>query len=93
MSYNAVYEVAAKRGLRLNMEEGKAEVLWAFVGAGAKAKEHEVAAQQMHLKTSTVDGDKDLRVVQAYKHLGTWVHADGIPKHALTERMRAAKQA
>ena len=93
VAFQAVCVVAGKRGLQLNMEAGKTEVLRAFVGKGAKQ-----AKQQMLLTNFTmpleVEGDvKHLRVVQSYKHLGGWVHADGKPKHALRERLRNAKQA
>lgn len=83
----AVHAAAEHRGLSLEMQAGKAEV-----GFGArKAKLH--LADQKDLKQGMLDGKPHfLRVVHTYRHLGGWVHADAQPRHAVRDRITAAKQ-
>lgn len=92
-AFQAVHEAASKRGLQLNMEAGKTEVLRAFVGKGAKKAKQELVANNFVIPIRVGNEELHLRVVQSYKHLGGWVHSDGKPKHALKERVRTAKQA
>jgi len=92
-AFQAVCVVAEKRGLHLNMEAGKTEVLRAFVGKGAKHAKQQLLNSEFLMPIEVGDHLMHLRVVQSYKHLGGWVHADGKPKHALRERLRTAKQA
>ena len=47
ISFRAVYEAATRRGLMLNMEAGKTEVLRAFVGSGAKKRQTTVGHRQL----------------------------------------------
>ena len=93
LAFQAVYVVAEKRGLQLNMEAGKTEVLRAFVGKGAKQAKQQLILSNFLMPITVGENLMHLRVVQSYKHLGGWVHADGKPKHALRERIRNAKQA
>lgn len=93
VAFQAVSAVAAKRGLHLNLDAGKTEVLRAFVGKGAKQAKQQLAASKFLMPIMVGDDLMHLRVVQSYKHLGCWVHADGKPRHALRERIRTAKQA
>ena len=93
IAFQAVCVVAGKRGLQLNMEAGKTEVLRAFVGKGAKQAKQQMLLSKFLMPVVVGDDLLHLRVVQSYRHLGGWVHADGKPKHALRERLRNAKQA
>ena len=93
LAFQAVGVVAEKRGLQLNMEAGKTEVLRAFVGKGAKQAKQQLILSKFLMPITVGENLMQLRVVQSYKHLGGWVHADGKPRHALRERIRNAKQA
>ena len=91
-AFGAVHEAARTRGLHLNMEAGKTELLMAFVGAGSKDFKTCLAKDGFLIDVSEFAPDMQLRVVHSYKHLGSWVHADGQPRHTLRERVRSAKQ-
>ena len=76
-AFGAVHEAARTRGLHLNMDAGKKTCL---------------AKDGFLIDVSEISPGMQLRVVHSYKHLGSWVHADGQPRHTLRERVRSAKQ-
>ena len=88
-----VTEMAAKRGLMLNMSAGKTELLCTFLGPGSRRFKQRLAAQDFVVPVVVADRTFDLRIVHCYKHLGGWIHADAKPRHALRERTAAARQA
>jgi hypothetical protein len=71
----AVRTAAEKRGLTLNMQAGKTELLCAIVGAGAHQAQIPLADQNHLMPVNLSDHSHSLRVVQTYRHLGGWVHA------------------
>ena len=92
LSCRIVHDVAARRGLRLNMSAGKTELICAFVGSGARAARQKIASQASQIEVSTEDSSLQLRVVHCYKHLGSWVHADAQPRHTIRARLTSARQ-
>ena len=89
----AVHNAAGRRGLSLNMQAGKTELICALVGPGARKAKIQLASQQ-NLHPVTLGGKlHHLRLVHAYKHLGGWVHADAQPRHTVRERLTSARQA
>lgn len=93
LSLRAVHTAAAKRGLALNMQAGKTELLCALVGPGARKARLQLASQQHMIPVNIAEQTHQLRVVHAYRHLGGWVHADAQPRHTVRERLTAARQA
>ena len=92
-SLQAVHHAASQRGLSLNMQAGKTELICALVGPGARKAKVKLASQQ-NLHPVTLHGQPHhLRIVHAYRHLGGWVHADAQPRHTVRERLTAARQA
>lgn len=86
----AVHQAAVKRGLSLNMQVGKTELLCALVGPGARKAKIQLASHQNLHPVSLCGQLHHLRVVHA---LGGWVHADAKPRHTVRERLTAARQA
>ena len=68
----AVRTAAEKRGLTLNMQAGKTELLCAIVGAGAHQAQIPLADQNHLMPVNLSDHSHSLRVVQTYRHLGGW---------------------
>ena len=93
LALSTVFQVAAKRGLMLNMDKGKTELLCALVGPGSKQAKKRLAASDFEIPIEIDSGTHRLRVVRTYKHLGGWVHDDAQPRHALRARATSAKQA
>ena len=89
----AVFAAAGKRGLSLNMEKGKTELLCALVGPGSKKAKQWLASSNFEIQVALPNGDHALRVVRTYKHLGAWVHDDAQPRQALRARVTSARQA
>ena len=90
---STVFQVAAKRGLLLNMDKGKTELLCALVGPGSKQAKKWLAASDFEIPIELDSGPHHLRVVRTYKHLGGWVHDDAQPRQALRARVTSARQA
>ena len=67
-------KVAGRRGLRLNFEQGKTEVLIPWKGPKAKGMYKQVKSSG---NTIQVAEHVHLRVVQSYKHVGSVVAASG----------------
>ena len=74
-------KVAGRRGLRLNFEQGKTEVLIPWKGPKAKGMCKQVKSSG---NTAQIAEHVHLRVVQSYKHVGSVIAASG------TMTMRAA---
>ena len=86
------FRVAAwKRGLLLNFEPGKTELLWSIRGAGSKTVREKLALDGDVLCWSDAGESTELRVVKTYKHLGTWVQEKG--KHGKEIKQRGSATA
>ena len=92
---SATMQATACRGLELTFGAGKTELLLALRGAQTrswKEKFHQ-AGQTLSCQRAEQDDVITMPVVLSYKHLGTWVHNDGKPMHAVRERVTAARKA
>ena len=94
-SFKAIYVAARKRGLELTYGAGKTELLMTWKGSRSRSFKEKVACQhnQWMIHVEETDSLIALPVVLAYTHLGTWVHNDGKPLHAIRERITAARKA
>ena len=82
---------AGKRGLLLNFEQGKTELLWSVRGQGSWSVRERLALDGNCLRWEHQGVHTELRVVKAYKHLGTWVQEKG--KHGREIRQRGSATA
>ena len=85
---SAMCKSAGSRGLLINFEAGKTEILWKIQGQGSRQKKLQLAAQDSSIQWIDEDVQRSLRVVSAYKHLGTWVQLGG--QHLKEVRSRGA---
>jgi hypothetical protein len=69
----AMVSASQRRGLTINFEEGKTETIWNLVGKGSRERKTAIAAQGHCLCWEGQHGPMALRVVPAYRHLGTWL--------------------
>eukprot|EP00438_Fugacium_kawagutii_P003175 Skav208866 [mRNA] locus=scaffold6901:57030:59888:+ [translate_table: standard] len=83
--------LAAKRGLTVNFEPGKSEVLWTPVGKGARRARQQLALSN-HLLVWDSSSQASVRVVDSYRHLGTWLQASNLHAREVLARGSAAKQ-
>ena len=94
-AFSAIYTAAQKRGLELTYGAGKTELLISWKGPQARRFKEQVAVQKNKWMIYVEDPEVlvALPVVMAYKHLGTWVHNDAKPLHAIRDRITAARKA
>ena len=88
---NAFKQAAWKRGLLLNFEPGKTELLWSVRGAGSRKVREQLALDGDVIAWEQDGNTTELRVVKAHKHLGTWVQEKG--KHGREIRQRGSAAA
>ena len=69
----AMEQSVARRGLQLNFEKGKTEIMISPAGTGVRAWRQNLAQNDQCLLWKINDAPKCLRVVHSYKHLGTWL--------------------
>ena len=84
----AICRAAGKRGLLVNFEAGKTEMVWKIRGAGSRNLKQTLAQNNNEIKWREGGQDRSLRVVPAYKHLGTWIQTGG--QHAKEVKAREA---
>ena len=84
----AMHQATSKRGMNLNFDRGKSEVLWAVAGKGSKKLKQQIADQGSRLEWQDAEQPFSLSVTHSYKHLGTWLQAP--PKCARDIQSRAA---
>eukprot|EP00435_Cladocopium_sp_Y103_P025210 s540_g6.t1 len=91
----AVIHAAQKRGLELTYGSGKTEVLWLLRGLRSRHFKEQLLADQGCIRIEVADMIQPVQVpvVLSYKHLGTWVHNDAKPLHAIRDRVAAARRA
>jgi len=87
----SVIAAANKRGLCINFDQGKTEVLWNLVGKGSKDKKAALAAADSMLCWQSSEGHIALRVAFAYKHLGTWLQVGNVHGKEIQQRSSMAR--
>lgn len=88
----AIDQAAAFRGLAVNYDPGKTEVLWAVAGKGAKAAKVQLHQDHNVLKWQANGKQYGIHVCHAYKHLGTWLQTKHRHAREIRARGQAAKQ-
>ena len=88
---DAMQEAASKRGLQINFDVGKTELLWTIRGSKTRATKERLAKADNRIAWETEGKEKSLRVVHSYKHLGTWVQEKGKHSKEVQSRGNAAK--
>ena len=90
---SAMHVAARRRGLHLNYDAGKTEMLWHVQGRGSKQVKQRLMAEGQLIQWSSFGVDFALRVVQSYKHLGTWLQSGGCLLKEIQTRAHGAKAA
>eukprot|EP00435_Cladocopium_sp_Y103_P043513 s216_g12.t1 len=83
---------ASRRGLEVNFDKGKTELLWNIIGRGARTMKVEIHRQGDVLQWTHNDAAFTLHVCHEYKHLGTWIQTKHRHARELSVRAGAAKQ-
>ena len=85
-----ICRAAAKRGLLVNFEQGKTEMIWTIRGKGSRQVREQLLRDQNRITWHGDELSRELRVVHAYKHLGTWVQTGGKHGKEIQSRVSAA---
>ncbi|CAL1144617.1 unnamed protein product, partial [Cladocopium goreaui] len=85
-------QAAQSRGLQVNFDRGKTELLWNILGKGAKATKHALYSQGNTLTWEQQGHMYRLHVCHAYKHLGTWTQTKHRHAREILARASAARQ-
>ena len=88
---NATVSAAQKRGLVLNFDAGKTEAIWNIVGKGSREKKAQLATAKGCLAWNAGGVQTDLRIVPAYKHLGTWLQIGNVHGKEVQHRSSLAR--
>ena len=91
---STLYDAARLRGLQVNCDKGKTELLLMHAGPGSR----QAKADLWHRKKASIAVVTDntcieLQAVHEYKHLGTWVQDKATLHREVRQRITAAKQA
>lgn len=87
----AMITACRQRGLVINFEQGKTEVLWNVTGKGSKARKAALAAEGNQLRWISPEGPLSVRIAFAYKHLGTWLQSGHVHGKEVQQRSALAK--
>ena len=91
---SCLHDAAAGRGLLVNYSAGKTEAMLRLAGSGSKLVRHEVWHQLGgKLPVVTEHGSQFLRLVHAYKHLGTFMEDHAVVNKDMNLRVSQAKKA
>ena len=88
----ALDKASTRRGLSINFEQGKTEVLWTILGKGAREMKRKIHNDGQLLQWDAQGRQYSLHVRHAYKHLGTWVQAHHKHSKEILTRAASAKQ-
>eukprot|EP00435_Cladocopium_sp_Y103_P007844 s1133_g2.t1 len=88
----AMVTSARKRGLVVNFDTGKSEVMLNLVGAGTRQLKESLAANNFQIDIEVESDRYRLRSVFAYRHLGTWFQQSGKQQRDARYRLSLAKQ-
>ena len=86
------HHAATLRGLDINFEQGKTEVMWDILGKGSRSLKERLHDDQQCLKWTTDQHTFDLRVSHSYKHLGSWMQVAGSHQREFSHRAGQALQ-
>ena len=89
----AIVIEARKRGLSLNFEIGKTELMVHWRGAGSRSFREKVAAQGNALAVPVDDEVLSLHCTLGYKHLGTWLQNNAASTRDARARLTEARKA
>ena len=87
-----LFDRLAVAGLQPNLSKGKTEIIIDFRGQGALKARRQLVHDDYQVQTSSRLVTQPLRVVPAYKHLGTWMHVGGRINMDLRVRFAIAHQ-
>ena len=91
---SCLHDAATGRGMKLNYQAGKTEALVYCAGPGSRSVKrrlwHELKGS---LPVVTESGTQQLRLVHAYKHLGTFIQCQAVVHKDMAYRNSQAKQA
>lgn len=83
---------ARSKGLQVNFDRGKTELLWNVIGKGSKAQKQLLYEQGNRLRWSHNGQAYELHICHAYKHLGTWTQVKHRHAKEILTRASSAKQ-
>ena len=90
---SVLYDAARLRGLEVNCDKGKTEMLLMHAGSGSRqAKSTLWHDNQACVSVVTDHKCIAIRAVHEYKHLGTWVQDKATLQREIRQRITAAKQ-
>ena len=92
IAVQAISTAAANRGLHINFDPGKTELLWNIIGKGAKKMEEQLYKDNNQLCWEHDGTPYALHLSHAYKHLGTWLQTKHRHAKEVQTRASAAKQ-
>ena len=91
---SCLHDAATSRGMQLNYDEGKTEAMIFCAGPGSRAVRrhlwHECAGR---LPIVTEHSTQQLRLVHAYKHLGSYIQCQAVVHRDVTYRVSQARKA
>ena len=87
----SVCKASAKRGLLVNFDQGKTEMIWNIRGPGSRAVRSKLASRKQKIEWLDEAAQQcEIRVVPAYKHLGTWLQTGAKHGKEVKARQSAA---
>ena len=86
------HHAAASRGLHINFEKGKTEVMWDILGKGSRSLKERLHDAGNRLCWQHHESCFCLRVSHSYKHLGSWMQVAGSHQRELAHRAGQALQ-
>ena len=93
VALKAVFEEAEARGLSLNFEAGKTELLVHWRGVGSRHFREKVADSGNALCFQVHETTVQLRCTFGYKHLGTWIQNNAVHTRDARARLTEARKA
>ena len=91
---SCLHDAATARGMQLNYAEGKTEAMVYCAGPGARAvRAHLWHVCDGHLPIVTEHSTMRLRLVHAYKHLGSYIQCQAVVHREVTYRTSQARKA
>ena len=86
------HQASAARGLDVNFEQGKTEVLWDVRGKGSKSLKERLHDENQMLRWNFQGHSFALRLSHSYKHLGSWMQVAGSHQREVAHRASLAMQ-
>ena len=86
------HHAAAARGLHINFDKGKTEVVWDIIGKGSRSLKERLHDAGNLLCWQNSEHQFCLRVSHSYKHLGSWMQVAGSHQREFSHRAGQALQ-